>query len=247
MAYRELHHLEAILVGEPDRLFTIDDLAVVAQASSLLIELPQREIGGQLPTWQKLMAVCDDARSRGMKLHLDGARLWECRPFYGRSYAEIAEPFGSVYVSFYKILGGLPGAVLAGPNALIEKARVWQRRHGGNLVTLTPNAISAKLGLDHHLPRIAGYVAKAREIAEVLGGFDQIRVVPEKPPTNMMHIFFSGEPDRIAENAKRIAYEEKVFVFYGLGVEGKLELNVGDAALDIPKSEIERLFRQIVS
>ena len=46
---------------------------------------------------------------------MDGARLWECTPYYGRTLAEIAGLFDTVYVSFYKGLGGLAGSALAGP------------------------------------------------------------------------------------------------------------------------------------
>lgn len=247
MAYRELHHLEAALLGDADRLFTMDDLAGAGKCSSLLIELPQREIGGQLPSWEELTAICEFARSRAMKVHMDGARLWECQPFYGRSYAEIAAPFDSVYVSFYKILGGLPGAMLTGPAEMIAKARIWQRRHGGNLHQMAANAIAGKLGMERHLPRIAEYVAKAAEIAEILRGYAGVRVVPEAPPTNMMHLYFSGDLERLVAAARRIAREDHVFLFYGLGEDGNMELSVGEAALDLTRADLERLFGKLLS
>jgi len=104
-AYRELHQLSGVLVGNPNELMTLDDLKAVKQpVGTLLIELPQREIGGMLPTWEELTDLVGYARGQGMAVHLDGARLWECQPFYGRSYAEICALFDSVYVSFYKTL-----------------------------------------------------------------------------------------------------------------------------------------------
>lgn len=247
MAYRELHHLESILVGEKDRLITIDDLKAIEEpVSTLLIELPQREIGGQLPSWQELGDICDYAKSRGWRLHLDGARLWECRPFFDRTYAEIAGPFDSVYVSFYKILNGMPGAILAGPKALIDKAKVWQRRHGGNLHRLTVNAITAKLGLDRHLHRIPSYVAKAADIAEILRSFDSVRVVPDHPPTNMMHVCFEGDAASLVERALQVMRDDKVFLFSSIGPDRKLELSVGDAALDLSNDELRRLFSKVL-
>jgi threonine aldolase len=60
------------------------------------------------------VAQTDWARRRGIPTHLDGARLWECKPFYGRAHAEIVALFDTVYVSFYKTLGGIAGAVLPG-------------------------------------------------------------------------------------------------------------------------------------
>ena len=247
-AYRELHGLEGVLVGAIDQMMTLDDVRRVADPiSTLLIELPQREIGGQLPPWDELQALCAHAVSRGMKLHLDGARLWECQPYYGRTYAEIVAPFDSVYVSFYKILGGLPGAMLAGPSGLIEQARIWQRRQGGNLQQQAPSAIAAKLGLDHHLPKIPLYVAKAAEIADVLREFDLVRIVPEHPPTNMMHLYLAGDPERLLAASHQIAEEEHTALFFRLGANGKVELNVGEGALEIDRAELRRLFERLFS
>ncbi len=47
--------------------------------AALLLELPQREIGGQLPACDELTAIVSWARERNSALHLDGARLWECQ------------------------------------------------------------------------------------------------------------------------------------------------------------------------
>src|SRR5713226_8827504 len=87
-AYQRLHGLSGILVGSPNHLLTLDDLKAAAEPlGALLIELPQREIGGQLPTWDELTAIIGWARERGVPTHLDGARLWESQPFYEREYA----------------------------------------------------------------------------------------------------------------------------------------------------------------
>src|SRR5579884_559403 len=125
-AYQVMHGLRAILACNPKRLLTLEDLQSVAEPFAvLLLELPQRDIGGQLPEWDDLVAQVEWAHERGAAVHMDGARLWESAPFYGRPYAEIAALFDSVYVSFYKGIGGLAGAVLAGSAELVAEARVW--------------------------------------------------------------------------------------------------------------------------
>ena len=238
-AYRELHHLRAILLGEPHRLFNLEDLdAVQERIAALLIELPQREIGGQLPSWAELITQCKSARERGIKLHLDGARLWECAPYYGKSYREIAALFDSVYVSFYKTLRGLPGAILAGPAELIGEARIWQRRHGGNLYTLAPNAIAAKLGLERHLPQIASYCEKAKKIATALQGIDGLSIVPKMPPTNMMHLHFRGDKEAIEEGFWAIAQETGLLLGRSVSPADaangwKMEIGISEANLSL--------------
>jgi threonine aldolase len=152
MGYQVLHHMQRLQFGTPEflrgRMLTRDDFEGLGRApGAALLELPYRPLGGSLPTWEELQAIRTWAAERGVRLHLDGARIWQCRPFYGREYREIAALFDSVYVSFYKDLDGLCGAMLLGPTSFISEARLWQIRHGGRLVTQGPSWVSAKLGM----------------------------------------------------------------------------------------------------
>jgi len=80
--YQMLHGLHGRLVGDPDRLITLSDLEGIHEpVAALLLELPQREIGGLLPAWDDLVAQTSWARERGVALHLDGARLWQTGRF----------------------------------------------------------------------------------------------------------------------------------------------------------------------
>jgi len=250
-AYQSLHHLQRVLVGHPDRLMTLDDLQKVAEPlGALLLELPQREIGGQLPSWDELVALVQWSRKRGIPTHMDGARLWQCQPFYQREYAEIAALFDSVYVSFYKDLGGLAGSILAGPADFIAEARVWQRRHGGNLIRLYPYVLSARKGLHERLGRIGVYYAKAQEIASALEALPQIEIVPNRPQTNMMHLFLCGEREKLVAAALEVSQENGVWLFANLTPTAlpayqKLEFTVGEASLDISNEEISVLFQAL--
>ena len=84
--YERLHGLFGRTVGEFERLLTLGDLqSVHEEPAALLLELPQREIGGLLPEWDDLVQQVEWARERGAAVHMDGARLWGCEDFYGRS------------------------------------------------------------------------------------------------------------------------------------------------------------------
>jgi len=247
--YQRLHNLQGILLGSPYRLFTLDDLKNVKEPlGALLIELPQREIGGQLPSWETLTEIISLAREQGTPLHLDGARLWESQPFYKRPYTEIAALFDTVYVSFYKILGGIAGAILAGPAGVIAESFVWQGRHGGNIVQLYPYVLAAQKGLAERLPRVEAYHAKAKAIASVLSAFPQIEIVPDPPHTNMMHIFLRGDAGKLREASLDIARETGTWLISWLAptpipAYQKFELTVGEATLALPDEEIGRLFQ----
>src|SRR5581483_2149574 len=146
--------------------------------------------------------------------------------------------FDSVYVSFYKDLGALAGAALAGDAELIGEARVWQRRHGGNLVTSHPFVVSAELGLDARLERIPGFVEHARALAAALSAVEAGEIVPNPPHPPMFHVLLRGDGDRLADAALTIAERERVFLFGELrpttspSVQ-RHEVTVGEATLAI--------------
>lgn len=253
-----LHGLNGRAVGRRNHLISIDDLhgkpgaatAVAEAPAALLLELPQRDLGGELPAWDDLNAQVDWARSVGAAAHMDGARLWMCGGFYERSFAEIAEPFDTVYVSFYKDIGALAGAALAGPEDVIAEAREWRLRHGGRQWTMWPNAASALAGLRLRLPRMPAYREKALELAAALDGLEGATVLPSPPQTSMFHVLFARDAVAMQAAALRIAREDRVWtwgMFAETDVAGisKAELSVGDAALDWTPAEfrsaIERL------
>src|SRR5258707_11150616 len=82
-AYHALHGLRARLVGDARALITRADLSAIHEPlAALLLELPQREIGGLLPPWEELAAPAEGAHAQGIAPPMDGARLWEspCAP-----------------------------------------------------------------------------------------------------------------------------------------------------------------------
>jgi threonine aldolase len=251
--YAHLHGLKAELVGGRDRLIELEDLeALHAPIGALLIELPQREIGGRLPEWDDLVGQIEWAHSRGAATHLDGARIWESAPYYQRSHAEIAALFDSVYVSLYKGLGGFAGSLLAGPEELVAAARVWRRRHGGTLSNLFPFAAAAQRGLDELVPQMPRFLEHARGLAAALREVSGIAVVPDPPQTPLFHLHLRGDRDALQERALDLAQERRVWLFHQLEPSvvpaiNKLELNVGEPALDVSPQEAAELFATLTA
>ena len=185
-------------------------------------------------------------------MHLDGARLWESQPFYGRPHAEIAGLFDSVYVSFYKGLGGIAGAALAGDAALVAEARVWQRRQGGNLVTLHPFVVAAEVALDERLDRISVHADHARALAAALAKVDGVEVVPDPPQTPLFHLLLRGDRERLADAALQVAEERKVFLFADPSSTTspswqRHEVMVGEVTLALEPAEVADLYAEVLA
>jgi threonine aldolase len=212
-AYAHLHRLQVTLLGARERPTEARDLAALVDTpespAALLVELPAREIGGRLPAWEQIEALSALAHDRQIKLHMDGARLWEAREFYApKSLAEVCAPFDSVYVSFYKGIGALAGAMLLGPSDFIDEARVWRRRHGGTLVQIHPFVASAAMRFDAQLAKMGRYRTRALDFAAGLSTVPGIVIDPQPPQVNLFHARFSAPAAAITAARDQIAVED---------------------------------------
>lgn len=243
-AYERVFGLRGTAMGQPGRLPTPEELEAIAEPlGAVTLELPLRRLGCRLPAWEEVECFAEIARARGLPLHADAARIWEIQPHYGRSHAEIAAPFDSLYVSFYKGLGGLAGAALAGPEDLVAEVRLWQRRCGSRLIHLFPYVAAAMQGLEQRLPRMAAYHEKAKAIARALAPLPGVRVTPDPPQANALLVCLDGNPADLMEAALDVAEESGLWLFTepqvspydGLAV---FEITVREGAMALGDEEI---------
>lgn len=179
--------------------------AVTEPLAAVVVELPLRRAGYLLPPLDDLRAIAAQCAARGIACHIDGARLWESAAGYGIPVDALAALGDTVYVSFYKGLGGLGGAVLAGPEDVVRALAVWKTRLGGDLYTSWPQAVSALAGLDRHLGRMPRYVERARALAARLadtpvGNPPTVNppiVNPSAPHVNAFHLWIAQSPERL--------------------------------------------------
>ncbi len=250
--YQKLHDLFAIPVGPRNEPLSAANLSLVHEpVGSLLIELPQRDLGGVLPSWRELNAQIGWARERDAATHLDGARLWESTPFYRKSPAQIAALFDTVYVSFYKGLGGITGCCVAGERDVIDEVSTWRTRHGGRLFGMWPYAASALTVLDRRLPLMGRYYRHAVAIGAALNDVPGVEVIPTKIQAPMMHLRLNVTLDDLRTRALDIARTDKVWTFArAFTSEGerrqRIEFTVGDATLKFSPDEIRHYVRQLV-
>ena len=251
--YRHLYGLTATLVGPHKSPLLADHFDALTETfSTLLIELPIREAGGQLPTWEALEALKHSAKARCVRLHLDGARLWETKQFYNREYSEICAGFDSVYVSFYKGIGALPGAMLLGPEDFIAEAKLWQRRAGGTLQTLASNVASAAMKFDSAIARFPAYFARTISLVKAIEGLDDLVIMPPLPQVNMLHIYLPCTPERADAARDQIAAEFSLWLFNKANQGDSanscyFELYIGEALMDISDPLAAQVFARLLA
>ncbi len=182
---------------------------------TLTLELPLREPGFLLPTFAELTEIVAAARARGAFVHFDGARLWESAVHFGEQLPAIAALADSVYVSFYKTLGGLSGSALAGPADFCAEARAWRHRYGGNVFQQWPAALSALSGLESVLPKLPAFVAHAKAVAAALAQVPGWRVNPDPPHTHQFQVWVPGKASVLEEANLALAEAERVWFIAG--------------------------------
>ncbi len=247
---KKLHLIEPVLLADEKRVITLEDVTSMNEdVACLLLELPQREIGGQLPDYDTLEAISTYCRAKGIKLHLDGARLLEVLPFYNKTAAEISNLFDSVYVSVYKGIGGIAGAILAGDQVFTEESKKWKRRHGGDLISLYPYVISAAYYFNLRVNKMEQYYNDAKELASFFNQCDTVETKPIVPVSNMFHVHLDWSKEKVAPIL--IAIMEDT----GIGITNHIkeisakscyfEVSVGDLYAKIPKETLRNVFDKL--
>lgn len=255
-----LWQLEPVVFGKPTEVPGLEEIqraietaGGTAQVAALVYELPMREIGGQLPAWQELVHISQWLRGNGIALHIDGARLWQCPAYYGKSLTEIAELADSLYVSLYKDLGGIAGAVLLGSEDFVAEAKVWTRRAGGNLPTMYPFALAAQQGLRLNLESIAAAVPYARALGKELAQLPGVRVNPDPPQVAMFHISINKDAESVMQAVTDYTNSSGVLLLpkpWGMGSGTSrgvtFELSIGRNALSQPVDFWVTHFRKLL-
>lgn len=250
--YAHLCDLKSVLIGDKNRQLDARDIENLKETvSTVVIELPAREIGGQLPDWAELEAIKDRAKKQNTFLHMDGARLWETKVCYAKSYAEICAGFDSVYVSFYKGIGALTGAMLLGKTDFIEESRIWLRRFGGNLFQLHAFVASAARRFDDALAKMPEYMRRTSEIYAILKNIEGIRFSPNPPQVNMFHLYFEASAEKMNDARDKIALEDKIWLanrFQTTALENLsyTEIYVGEGLLKIDDQELSKAFAGVM-
>ncbi|SDH70585.1 threonine aldolase family protein [Nonomuraea jiangxiensis] len=250
--YNAVHGLWMHRAGDPNELMTAGDLAAIGEPLAAAVwELPQRDLGGLLPSWDDLRAQVDLVRATGAAAHLDGARIWEAQAGYRRPMDEIAGLFDSVYVSLYKSLQGVRGAVLAADAGTVRAAEVWRRRLGGAIADAWPLALAALVHLDTLGSDMARYHEHAIAVAAAINADGAARAHPDPPQAAMFHVHLPAARRDVERAGAEILAE------HGIQLWGRVrsapdptrcsfELSVGANAMEFTPGEVVTLLHDLL-
>jgi len=178
--------------------FTADDVLrlleqtkggrVVSRVSVIAVETPVRRMTGAHFDAGELAKIIAIARQEGIRLHLDGARIFLQAAYTGDNVAEYAKPFDTVYVSLYKYFNAASGAILAGPRDVIDGMYHARRMFGGGLNTVWPFALVALHYLDGFSERYSRAVTISEEWIRALQRQERFAVERIPSGTNLFRL-----------------------------------------------------------
>jgi threonine aldolase len=155
-----------------------------ARVALVCAENTHNRAGGTIVPLERLAALAAAARTRGVRLHLDGARLWNASVATGVPLALWAATADSVMMCFSKGLGAPVGSILVGDAAFVKQARRVRKRLGGGMRQAGILAAACLHALDHHLARLADDHTRARRLAAGFRAASGVKV--DEPDTNIV-------------------------------------------------------------
>jgi threonine aldolase len=223
--------LEGAIRAEGDRYAPRSRLVSVEQTSNIA--------GGRIWPLETIQGVLEVARSRGLRSHLDGARLMNAVVASGVAAADYASDFDTAWIDFTKGLGAPVGAVLAASHELIAEAWRWKQMLGGALRQSGIVAAGCFYALEHHVDRLAEDHENARRLAEGLAGLPGVELDPASVQTNIV-IF--GVPDA-AELLARVSDRVELTAVSERSIRAVTHMDVGERDIDIAVAAIADALR----
>ena len=178
------------LENEPDGGISIRRIAGAIKADDIhfartrLLAL-ENTIGGRVLPRVYQREATDFAHARGLRTHLDGARIFNVIVKLGISEPEAVAGFDSVSVCLSKGLGAPAGSLLLGPREFIAQARRWRKALGGGMRQAGVLAAAGLYALEHHVHLLAQDHANADALAR---GLADLGFEVQSPQTNMVYV-----------------------------------------------------------
>ena len=179
-----------LLPAEVEAAIAPDD-PTLAPTRLLCLENSCNQAGGTIYDRDRTRALCDTAHSRGLRVHLDGARLFNAATALGCTPAEAAGPVDSLSFCFSKGLGAPVGSIVVGSRDFVQNARRYRQMCGGQMRQVGVLAAAAEVALDEGPPLLVQDHENARLLADTLNDLPGVALIAEQR-TNILVFSVEG-------------------------------------------------------
>ena len=157
-----------------------------SQTALICLENTSNMWGGTAYTTEQVSEICDHAHERGLKVHLDGARIFNAATALGDNVAHMTSKVDSVMFCLSKGLGAPVGSMITGTKAFIEKGRVYRKMFGGGMRQAGVIAAAGLIALEKSPARLHIDHANAKLLAEGIAAIPGLTIDLNKVRSNIV-------------------------------------------------------------
>ena len=206
------------------------------------IENPVRRTLGQHVPLDEIKKISTYCRSKGIKLHLDGARLYMASAWTGVPIKEYSSYFDTVYISLYKYLGASAGAVLCGNKEVIDKMPHLMKVHGGAMYGNWTNAAMALQRLEGFEGRLQESVKRADQIIAALNKMPGVKIAAIPGGTNIYNFELSKNID--SKKLRDTLRKDHAIALPGFNQNNQAQLSINETLLYQTPDSIMSAFKK---
>jgi threonine aldolase len=199
----ERGHLDSVQVEEAVR--PADDH--YPRSRLIVLENTHNKAGGTIYPFDKIQAISVIAKKYGLKMHLDGARLWNASIATGIPLAKYASLFDSVSLCFSKGLGAPVGSIVAGDIEFIRRVHYYRKVYGGGMRQIGILAAACIFAVENHFERLHEDHENAALLAQAIHTLPGFAIEPESVETNILIVDISGTEKSAAEILETLKLE----------------------------------------
>ncbi len=215
----------------------------IPQTSLICLENTHNRGSGAIYPLDKIREISHLARARGLKLHLDGARLFNASVATGISVREYASYFDSLMFCFSKGLGAPVGSIIAGSKEFIIRAHRWRKMLGGGMRQIGILAAAALYALEFNVERLAEDHLHAKLLAQTIEQLPGFSVNAVQVETNIIVFDVAKSGLSVAEVLRRLKAQGVLMVDFGATqVRAVTSLEVNRADIEKTITILQHLF-----
>ena len=163
----------------------------LVSTTAIAIENTHNFGGGTVQPLSEIKILREESKKLGLKMHMDGARIWNAHIASGISLSEYGKHFDTLSVCLSKGLGAPIGSLMLGSKELISKARPWRKRYGGGMRQVGLIAAAGDYALDNNLKLLVKDHLRAKEIAKLIEDIAPDLINSETVETNIVGLDLS--------------------------------------------------------
>ncbi len=210
----------------------------------ICLENTHNRWGGAIYPLEQIAEIRKIADRFGLKMHLDGARLWNASVATGISIAEYSRYFDSVSLCFSKGLGAPVGSVVAGSREFIDRVHYYRKAYGGGMRQAGILAAAALYAIDRNVARLKEDHFRTKILAENISALPDFSINPALVQTNIAIFEVMSRTKSAPDYAEELSREGiKMIAFSAKKLRAVTHLDIDDSDIDFVIEKLNKLYR----